>query len=469
VKVGFLTAELAPVAHVGGLGDVSRWLPETLAAGGDDVAVFLPRYDVIDPDHIVEIGAVEVGAHGSVTLATLGVPSPGRTTTYLIGHELFQTGSIYGSGPDEHLRFGLFTSAVPAVCGSLGWVPDVFHANDWHTALLPAVAASAGPPWDATPVVLTIHNLAFQGVFPGSDLDRMGLAGAIDRTDRVSSLAAGIRGASMITTVSPTYATEIVTPERGEGLHDVLGVRRDALIGILNGVGPDWDPATDAHIPAPFDQPSGKAPNTAALRNRMGLETTDAPILGVVSRLTNQKGFGMMNDVVAPLLEQGTAQLAAVGTGDPAIEEVFDGLAADYPGRAGFHRGFDTALGHLIEAGSDMFLMPSQFEPCGLNQMYSMRYGTPPVVHRTGGLTDTVEPWDPEQRTGTGFLFDEFTADAFAGALTKALEAFGDPVGWRVLMENGMARDFTWGARAEEYRGVYRMAIESMRRGGQGR
>jgi starch synthase len=457
---------MAPLAHVGGLGDVSRWLPETLAAGGDDVMVFLPHYDMIDGAR--PVGNVEVPPFGSVTLALVGAPATNRPTVCLVGHEAFRGEEVYRAGPDEHLRYALFTAAVPAACRRFDWIPAVFHANDWHTALLPVLAAAAGPPWDRVPVVLTIHNLAFQGVFPGADLERMGLDGSIAEGDRVNALATGIRTAALVTTVSPTYAAEITTPERGEGLHRRLADRADDLVGILNGIGPDWDPATDEHLPHRYDTPEGKAPNRAALRERFAMEDGDVPVLGVVSRLTAQKGFGLLAPVLRPLLERGEVRLAAVGTGDPAMEEVLGDLAGRFPGRVGFHRGFDTALGHLIEAGSDLFLMPSQFEPCGLNQMYSMRYGTPPVVRRTGGLADTVEQWDPERRTGTGFLFDDFASDALAAALDDALAAYGDRDGWRTLMANGMARDFSWEVRAAEYRAVYGRAM-AMRPGGQGR
>jgi starch synthase len=466
VRVGFVTAERAPLAHVGGLGDVSRWLPETLAAGGDEVTVFLPHYDWIEGARI--LGESEVAPFGSVTLAVAGEPGDGAPTVCLIGHEAFEGDRVYRAGPDEHLRYAMFTAAVPAACRSLGWVPEVFHANDWHTALLPVQAAAAGAPWDRVPVVLTIHNLAFQGVFPAADLAVMGLDAAVADGDEFNALATGIRTAAVVTTVSPTYAAEITTPERGEGLHRLLASRADDLVGILNGIGPDWDPSRDEHLPHRYDTPEGKAPNRAALANRFSFESGDAPVLGVVSRLTAQKGFGLLPPVLTPLLERGAVRLAVVGTGDPAVEVAFSDLVARFPGRVGFEPGFDTPLGHLIEAGSDLFLMPSRFEPCGLNQMYSMRYGTPPVVHRTGGLADTVEQWDPERRTGTGFLFDEFTPAALAAALDDALATYRDRDGWRTLMSNGMARDFSWEARAVEYRSVYARAL-SRRRGGQGR
>jgi starch synthase len=269
--------------------------------------------------------------------------------------------------------------------------------------------------------------------------------------------------------VSPTYAEEIRGPQRGFGLESDLAARGDRLIGILNGIGDDWDPATDEWISHQYSDPGGKAPNTAALRDRFGLEhRAEVPVLGVVSRLDRQKGFELLRTTLPPLFERRRAQLAVIGTGDPSFESMFAGFAARHPGWAAYHRGFDTGLAHLIEAGSNVFLMPSEFEPCGLNQMYSLTYGTVPVVHRTGGLADTVEPWDPDTATGTGFVFDEFTAVAFAAALRAALETFRDRAVWRKLMGNGMAQDFSWEARAAEYREAYRTA-QRIRRSGSGR
>jgi starch synthase len=473
VRVAFAASELAPHAQVGGLADVARWLPAKLAAAGDDVRVFVPHYDVLDPGRLPvvpvdDVGVVPIGPLGSVTVATLGDAAPGRPVVYLVAApEWFRRGRIYDPGPDEHLRFAALSRAVLAVCDRLGWTPDVIHANDWHTALLPVFAAAAGEPWATLPTMLTVHNLAYQGWFPAADLGRLGLAevtaelpAADLAAGGVNSLRVGITTASLVTTVSPTYADEIRGPLRGFGLEADLAARGERLIGILNGIGDDWDPATDEWIAHRFAEPAGKAPNTAALRDRFGLEhRADVPVLGIVSRLDRQKGFELLRATLPPLFERRRAQLTVVGTGDPAFEAMFSGFAARHPGWVAYHRGFDTGLAHLVEAGSNMFLMPSEFEPCGLNQMYSMRYGTVPVVHRTGGLADTVEPWEPGTGTGTGFVFDEFTQEAFSAALRAALDAFRDRRGWRMLMANGMAKDFSWEARAAEYRAAYRSVV----------
>jgi starch synthase len=473
VRVAFVAAELAPHAQVGGLGDVARWLPASLAALGDDVRVFVPHYDVLDSaglpiTPVAEMDDVPIGSLGSVTVSQLGGSGPGRATVYLIGAEQwFDRGAVYATEPDEHLRFAALSRAVVEVCDRLEWIPHLVHANDWHTALLPLHLKAAGDRWAQTPVVLTIHNLAHQGWFPREDLARMDLGSvapppAAAENDRVNSLATGIRTASVVTTVSPTYAKEITEPHFGFGLDGDLRSRGDQLVGILNGIGPDWDPESDRLIPHPYSSPLGKAPNTEALRVRMGLAPeAGVPVLGIVSRLDRQKGFELIRSSIPPILDGRRAQLAVLGTGDPALRAMFVGLSRQFPGWAAYEHRFDPELAHLIEAGSDMFLMPSEFEPCGLNQMYSMNYGTVPVVHRVGGLADTVIQWDPNSGTGTGFAFDDFSDVGFLAAVESALDAFENRTNWVRLMSNGMKSDFSWGGRAAEYRLVYSGALNS--------
>jgi starch synthase len=463
MKVAFATAELSPHAQVGGLGDVAAWLPRALAANGDDVRVFVPRYDVMELDGEIEVPvgeAILVGSLGTISCSTLGPERPGEPTVYLVHSDRwFQRGAIYGSAGDDHLRFGALTAAVIAICDAVGWVPDVFHSNDWHTALLPLHAEAAGGRWASIPTVFTIHNLAHQGVFSGSDLEMLGL---VPDAGEVNSMRVGLERSDMVTTVSPTFVREITRPGQGMGLDGELAALGSRLVGILNGIGDDWNPETDEFIPFPFSDPAGKPPNTAALRAQMGLnDRPGTPVLGIVSRLDYQKGFDLLEPTLPPLLADGRVQLAVLGRGDPAIESMFSSLAGQYPGEVAVEHAFDRALGHLIEAGADMFLMPSRFEPSGLNQMYSMAYGTIPIVHRTGGLANSVTQWTGHE--GTGFLFDDFSPAGFLGALDTALAAFADEGAWAELMANGMAEDFSWAARAAEYRAVYDTAIDLRR------
>ena len=455
MRIAFLTAELAPHAHVGGLGDVARGLPGALAAAGEDVLVLVPGYAGLvargEP-----LGGLDLGPMGPVEVERIEDTPP---TWAVRSVRWFGDGRIYGA-PDDHLRFGAFTAG--ALGAALEWAPDVVHLNDWHTALgglhLDALAADV-------PTVLTIHNLAFQGVFGGADLAVLGLEAQAGRVlaggGEVNSLATGIAGAAKVTTVSPTYAAEITTPALGCGLDDLLAARRSDLVGILNGIGPEWDPAADPHLPAPFSAGDlrGKVAARAALLGAFGLEDGGVPVLGVVSRLTRQKGLDLVPGALEPWLEGGAVRLVVLGTGEEDLERAYGDLAGRFGDSVGFAPRFDVGLAHLVEAGSDLFLMPSRFEPCGLNQMYSMAYGTIPVVHRTGGLADTVDDWDPVAGSGTGFVFDDLSPDGLHRAVGRALDALADPGTRARLVADGMARDDSWAARVPAYLEVYRRAI----------
>jgi len=377
-----------------------------------------------------------------------------------------RAGSPYGDTDgkdwaDNHLRFGLL-SRVAALLGSgaspLAWRPQVVHCNDWPGALAPAWLAQEA---DAADSVMTVHNLAYQGLFPADAHGALALPRGsfapegVEFHGRLSFLKAGLQYATRISTVSPTYAREIQQAEQGCGLDGLLRRRAQDLTGILNGIDTAvWNPARDPHLAANYDAArlDLKAANKAALQRELGLEAdAAAPLLGTVARLVPQKGIDLILQAAPALLGAG-AQLAVLGRGERSLEEALRALAARHPRAVAVRLEYSEALAHRIEAGADLFLMPSRFEPCGLNQLYSLRYGTPPVARRTGGLADSISDGD------TGFLFDEPTADALAGAVRRALALRQDPLGWNALQRAGMGRDSGWGRAAEQYLELYRDA-----------
>jgi starch synthase len=375
---------------------------------------------------------------------------------------------------DNPLRFGMLAHAAALLAAPqspVGWRAQLIHANDWQTGLAPAYAALAFE--GATPSIITIHNLAFQGIFAPHWVADLGLPVAsfavngVEYHGRFSFLKAGLFYASAITTVSPTYAAEIQHEAMGMGLHGLLASRRDRLTGILNGIDTTvWDPAKDALIPARYDATTldRKAVNKEALQIRLGLEPRrDIPLLGAVTRLTTQKGIDLLLDIADAVLALPT-QIVIVASGDKALEQRLVALTAARPGLLASFIGFDETLAHLVEAGADAFVMPSRFEPSGLNQMYSQRYGTPPIVHATGGLADSVVDCTPESLadgTATGFKFSAPKAEALVGAIERCVAAYADAAVWRKLQRNGMARDFSWNRAAREYAAIYSRLVLS--------
>ncbi len=349
------------------------------------------------------------------------------------------------------------------------FAPDILHCNDWHTALMPMMLKSVYA-WDslfaATRSVLSIHNIGYQGIFPaGSTFDVGGdVSYLVSPETRAGGafnwLREGVRHAHRVTTVSPTYAKEICTPIGGHGLDGVLRSRADGVVGILNGVDySEWNPATDRYLKHHFspEDLSGKRATKRSLLDWLNLSVSDsAPLMGVVSRMTVQKGFDLLFDSLPQILETRDMSLVALGSGEAHYENFFVHLQQRFPDRVVFHRGYSEELSHLIEAASDMFLMPSQYEPCGLNQMYSLKYGTAPIVRRTGGLADSVQMWDPSTRQGTGIVFNDFDVPAVEWAIHTALDFFKDQDAWTQLMRNGMAQDFSWDRQTGEYVKLYR-------------
>jgi len=477
LKICFAASEAVPFAKTGGLADVAGALSRQLHRLGHDVRLFLPLYDVVDrsrhrlyPVEFARDVPVQLGAREyRFTLQTARLPDSDLWAYLVDCPALYHRGELYTTGADEAQRFALFSRAVIESCQRMGWGPDLFHCNDWHAALLPLLLRSVYD-WDTllrpAKTVLTIHNIGFQGVFPFGTVEALGLAPwahLFDQEDaragRVNFLRTGLIYADVVTTVSPTYAREIQTPEYGMGLEDLLRARSGTLVGILNGVDYDeWSPEQDRLIPHRYslDQPDGKRDNKRFLLEQLGLPVDgETPLIGVVSRLTSQKGFDLCADVLPGLLASTPVRLAVLGTGEAVYEQLFAGLQRRYPRQVAFYRGYSNELAHLIEAGADLFLMPSRYEPCGLNQMFSLRYGTIPVVRRTGGLADSVQLFDEHSGEGTGVVFDSFDAAGLGWALRYALSIYARPELWRKLMANAMAQDFSWERQTASYLQLY--------------
>jgi starch synthase len=477
LRICFATAEMAPLAKAGGLGDVSGALVKYLHAAGHDIRLFLPNYATIRreglesyPVEFLRDVPVLIGTrHYRFSVQTARLPGT-RTFVYLVDcPELYDRPAIYSNAPDEHRRFLLLTHAVFLSCQRMGFAPQILHLNDWHTAI-GALWLRSLYAWDQlflhTRSLLTIHNIGYQGVIastlrgevlPGTDTTLLHQDDL--RAGRINLLRQGLLHADLVTTVSPTYAREIQTAEYGMGLEDTLRTRAASLVGILNGVDYDeWDPRVDAHLPRHYgaNQLGIKAGLKDEFLTRHGLGRGERrALVGVVSRLAAQKGIDLMIEALPKLLASEDFNLAVLGSGEHAYEDFFTSLQRRHPQRVTFHRGYDEALSHWIEAASDMLLMPSRYEPCGLNQLYSMRYGTVPIVRRTGGLADSVRHFDAVTGQGTGIVFNDYNADALAWALGHALELYRQKGHWRRLVQNGMAQDFSWHRQVQRYVELY--------------
>jgi starch synthase len=476
LKVLFATSEAAPLIKTGGLADVSGALPAALRAIGLDVRVLVPGYSQV----MSKLAKYEVVAtfdgllSGFPSARLLSSKMPNGVPVLVLDCPSFyqREGGPYQdtSGRDwvdNALRFGLLSKAA-ALLGSgtspLNWQPDLVHCNDWQTGLTPAYLHFA---LQAAPSVISIHNLAFQGIFPPLTLQQLNLppscfnVNGVEYHGNLSFLKAGLFYAKHITTVSPNYAKEIQLESAGSGMQGLLTARRNDLTGILNGIDmEEWDPASDKHLAKTYssEDTSGKAANKQALQSKLGLDLQPAiPLLGVVSRFTHQKGLDLLLDI-APLLTELPVQLAMLGSGDEQMQSTARDLSQRYPGKIGTVIGFDEGLSHQIEAGADMFVMPSRFEPCGLNQMYSQRYGTPPIVHATGGLADSVVDCTVAtlmRGTASGFVFSGITAENLYVAIRRAVELYQNKRKWKVLCSICMSKDFSWKKSAEAYRKVY--------------
>jgi len=477
VKVLFIAAEVAPLAKVGGLADVAGSLPKALRALGHDVRVAMPKHGSIDETRhhlqpVLDSFPVPTGEGDKEAFVMQGILGTG-VPVYLVGNqEYFARPNVYGYD-DDGRRYAFFSRAVLEMLSRLDWQPDVIHCHDWHTALIINMLKTIyaeDPSFAPIATVFTIHNLAYQGVFGADLLDFAGLTpyGLLSFPDSpeawggVNCLARGIYFADIINTVSPRYAQEILTPELGMGLDPLLCQRQDRLFGILNGLDYEvFNPATDPHIAACYDVNSleRRGENKLALQQESDLPVDGRiPFIGLISRLADQKGFDILAPAMDELLGLGV-QFVLLGTGDPRYHEIFSHLGEQYRGRLAVFLKFDAALAQRIYAGTDMFLMPSRFEPCGLGQLIAMRYGNVPVVRATGGLADTVQNFDPATGQGNGFSFTDYTPAALLDAVRRALAIYReDKPTWRLLMERGMRADFSWNASARKYVELYHKA-----------
>jgi starch synthase len=482
-SVLFVASECSHFAKAGGLGDVVGALPVALRALGHDARVVIPRYDVIPSKgltrHPDPLG-VPLGA-GNAWSAVFETRLPGSDVpVYLLDHErLFARGYLYdppgAMAGDNLVRYAYVCRAALQLCRHLGWTPDIFHVHDWPTALLPVYlnTIESRSPLARAATVLTIHNLAHQAKFPAGDLPATHIPWSEYRADSledfraINPLKGGLFHATKLTTVSPRYATEIRTREGGAGLDGVARFRGADLVGILNGIDEQtWNPRADPAIAAPFDASdfSGKAACKAALQREMGLaERPDVPLIGVVSRLSGQKGTDVVLAALTRILDLDT-QMVILGSGDRAAEEYL--LTRSHQGGDRFRAwvGFSEGLAHRIEAGADCFLMPSRFEPCGLNQMYSQRYGTVPIVRATGGLDDTVENYDPATGGGTGFKLWDLNVDSLVATVRWAVETYRErPEHFRAMQRRAMRKRFGWDLAAQRYAQVYGWALRDRR------
>lgn len=476
LSILFATPECAPWAKTGGLGEVSAGLPPALGALGADIRVLMPGYtSVLDQANGLRRIAAIPAEHGFPAAALLRGRLPSGVPVLVLdspplydrpgGPYLDDRGVDYG---DNAMRFGLLSRVAARLASGatpLSWKPDILHCNDWTTALAPAYLRTGLP--EPAPSLVAIHNLAFQGIFQmdnapalGLPPDILGIEG-VEYWGRLSFLKGGLYYADRIVTVSPTYAEEILGEHLGCGLAGLLRSRQDRLSGILNGIDTDiWNPRTDPFIERHYDVASlpDKRENKRALQAELRLaDDENAVLLGMVTRLTGQKGVELVLDALPEIFER-PFQLVVLGSGDDALEHRLRTSEGQWPSRMAAVTGFDEGLAHRIEAGADAFLMPSLFEPCGLNQMYSQRYGTPPIVRATGGLADSVGDYSPEAlRSGeaTGFSFDEPTRGALLGALDRVLDLWGRPDEWQQLCRNAMGRDFSWAASARSYMRLY--------------
>jgi starch synthase len=477
MHIAFAASECVPFSKTGGLADVVGALPRALASLGHQVSVYVPRYrqtKLTDPQTVVRSITIPFDdKYRFCSVVTAG--STAGVRFYFVDYPpYFDRESLYGGPagdyPDNAERFALFSRAVIEASKILG-VPHVFHCHDWQSALVPVMLRtlySEDPALREVATVFTIHNMGYQGLFPPDTLPLLMLPwdlftiSKMEFFGQVNFLKGALVLSDFVTTVSKKYSQEIQTTEYGFGLEGVLRNRAATVTGILNGVDyEEWSPETDKFIVARYSSQdlSGKLQCKKDLLNVFGITNADSkvPVIGIVSRFAAQKGFDLIAQIMDRLAREEMI-MVVLGSGDKLYEDMFQRLNKQFPNKIAAKVAFDNAIAHKIEAGADMFLMPSRYEPCGLNQIYSLKYGTVPIVRATGGLDDTIEPWDARSGKGTGFKFSDYTGEALLATIKQALLAYRDPSSWQTLMRNGMSRDFSWGASAREYGKVYERA-----------
>lgn len=478
MKICFAVTECVPYIKTGGLADVAGALPKALARAGCEVKLFLPLYGAISTlEHKLVLAeelqniSVSVGVTPHTCNVWRSKLPESEVEVYFIDCPEYFYRPVYTSDPDEDERFILFQHAIIQVLQRLHWAPDVVHCNDWQTGLLPAILKHVYH-WDhlfgGTATLFSIHNVGYQGRFDAASVGKAGLSynhfypgGPFEMDGSFCFLKAGILFSDVISTVSETYAKEIQTPVYGEGMEGVIASRRDDVVGILNGIDAEvWSPQKDKFITNKYSikNLANKKKNKQALLVEMGLPFDDRiPTVGIISRLTRQKGFDLLQPVIDRIMDH-PVQFVTLGNGDKDLEDFFRWTTRTYNDKFSTHIGFDEKLAHQITAGCDMFLMPSLYEPCGLNQMYSLNYGTIPIVRRTGGLVDTVKDYHEYYKEGNGFCFNDYTSDALYLTLMRALDIFKKKRVWRGMMKRGMQQDFSWDSSAKQYFDLYKKA-----------
>jgi len=484
MQIAFVASECVPFSKSGGLADVVGALPRALAAAGHEVSVYTPRYrqtKLTDAATVVQSITVPFDDHYRFCSVLSGGEHSGVRFYFIDYPPFFDRDGLYGTSagdyPDNAERFALFSRAVLEASKILG-VPQVFHCHDWQSALVPVLLRTQyaeDPAFRDTATVFTIHNMGYQGLFSADTLPLLTLPwdlftiSKMEFFGNVNFLKGALVYSDFITTVSRKYSQEIQTTEFGFGLEGVLRNRAATVSGILNGADyNEWSPETDKFTVARYsaEELSGKAKCKQDVLAAFNVAKPDLslPVIGIVSRFAAQKGFDLISQIMDRLAREEMIAVA-LGAGDKPYEEMFLRLQKQFPQKIAVKIAYDNALAHKIEAGSDMFLMPSKYEPCGLNQIYSLRYGTVPIVRATGGLDDTIEPWNPRTGKGTGFKFSEYSGEALLEAIKEALWAFRDLSSWRKLMRNGMGKDFSWNASAREYVRVYEKALQAQATG----